>query len=137
MPVEAIGHALAAGDHGRVVELLEDSGWALLNQGYARTMGEWLDRLPEEWRGQSPRINLDFAWMHLLRGSLDQAWPRLAQAEAAFAYLDPASAPARGFQVECLALRACQPFAGAGARGGRRRYRQSKRGRGSRRMISV
>ena len=106
MPVEAIGHALAAGDHGRVVELLEDSGWTLLNQGYARTMGEWLDRLPEEWRGQSPRINLDFAWMHLLRGSLDQAWPRLAQAEAAFAYLDPASAPARGLQVECLALRA-------------------------------
>ena len=106
MPVEAIGHALAADDHGRVVELLEVNGWALLNQGYARTMGEWLDRLPEEWRGQSPRINLDFAWMHLLRGSLDQAWPRLAQAEAAFAYLDPASAPARGLQVECLALRA-------------------------------
>ena len=133
MPVEAIGHALAAGDYGRAVELLEVNGWALLNQGYARTMGEWLDRLPEEWRGQSPRISLDFAWMHLLRGSLDQAGPRLAQAEAAFAYLnscsgetrsfvgrmspqnprfqqnmslDPASAPARGLQVECLALRA-------------------------------
>ena len=89
-----------------MVELLEDSGWALLNQGYARTMGEWLDRLPEEWRGQSPRINLDFAWMHLLRGSLDQAWPRLAQAEAALAHLDSAAAPARGLQVECLALRA-------------------------------
>ncbi len=106
MPVEAIGHALAAGDHGRVVELLEDSGWTLLNQGYARTMGEWLDRLPEEWRGRSPRINLDFAWMHLLRGSLDQAWPRLAQAEAALADMDSAATPARGLEVECLALRA-------------------------------
>ena len=107
MPVEAIGHAAAAGEAARVVALLERNGWALLNDGYTRTLEGWLDALPAEWRSHSPRISLDFGWMRLLRGNLGQVAPYLAQAEAALARLEPAAAPAiTAWRAECLALHA-------------------------------
>ena len=104
MPAEAINHALAAGEHGRVVALLERHGWALLNAGYTHTLEGWLRALPAELAGSSPRISLDFGWMRLLRGALDQVGPLLAQAEAA---LDArVAAGAAALRAECLALRA-------------------------------
>ena len=105
MPAEAINHALAAGEHGRVVALLERHGWALLNVGYTHTLEGWLRALPAGLAGSSPRISLDFGWMRLLRGALDQVGPLLAQAEAA---LDAraAAAGAAALRAECLALRA-------------------------------
>jgi LuxR family maltose regulon positive regulatory protein len=103
MPVEAIGHALAAGEHERVVALLERHGWSLLNQGNARRLERWLAALPAEWRQRSPRINLDFGWMRLLRGQWAQVGPHLAQAEAALAHAGDAAGALR---AECLALQA-------------------------------
>lgn len=103
MPVEAIGHALAAGEHDRVVALLERHGWALLNQGEAHRLERWLAALPAEWRGRSPRINLDFGWMRLLRGQRAQVGPHLAAAEAALAHAGDAAGALR---AECLALQA-------------------------------
>ena len=104
MPAEAINHALAAGEHGRVVALLERHGWALLNAGYTHTLEGWLRALPAGLAGSSPRISLDFGWMRLLRGALDQVGPLLAQAEAALDARAPAGAAA--LRAECLALRA-------------------------------
>ena len=104
MPAEAINHALAAGEHGRVVALLERHGWALLNAGYTHTLEGWLRALPADLAGSSPRISLDFGWMRLLRGALDQVGPLLAQAEAALDARAPAGAAA--LRAECLALRA-------------------------------
>ncbi len=108
MPVEAIRHALAAGEHDRVVQLLERHNWGLLNAGYARTLEGWLEALPDGLAGRSPRISLDFAWMHLLRGNFGQVGPRLAQAEAALTGSGDAlgPAPAAALQAECLALKA-------------------------------
>jgi LuxR family maltose regulon positive regulatory protein len=104
MPAEAINHALAAGEHGRVVALLERHGWALLNGGYTHTLEGWLRALPADLAGSSPRISLDFGWARLLRGALDQVGPLLAQAEAA---LDArVAAGAAALRAECLALRA-------------------------------
>ena len=104
MPVEAIGHALAAGEHERVVALLERHGWALLNQGEAHRLERWLAALPADWGARSPRINLDFGWMRLLRGQPAQVGPHLAAAEAALAHAgDSAAGPLR---AECLALQA-------------------------------
>lgn len=104
LPAAAIDHALAAGDHSQVVALLEAHAWALLNRGYARKLEEWLGALPAEWRAHSARLSLDFGWMRLLRGALDQVEPLLVQAEAALVAGDPAGQAAR--QAECLALRA-------------------------------
>jgi len=104
MPAEAISHALAAGEHGRAVALLERHGWALLNAGYARTVEGWLAALPAERRSYSPRLSLDFGWMYLLRGALEQVAPFLAQAEAALDVRPPAEQSA--LRAECLALRA-------------------------------
>ncbi len=119
MPAEAIGHALAAAEHDRVVALLERHGWALLNRGYARTLEGWLSALPAGLRDRSPRLSLDFGWMHLLRGNLPQVAPHLAQAEAAAHVPGTPAPPAEPGQAseipdtstaawrsECLALRA-------------------------------
>jgi LuxR family maltose regulon positive regulatory protein len=104
MPAEAISHALAAGEYDRVVALLERHGWALLNSGYAHTLEGWLNALPPDRRGHSPRLSLDFGWMRLLRGALDQVGRLLAQAEAALDARDLAGKAA--LQAECLALQA-------------------------------
>lgn len=104
LPAAAIDHALAAGDHGRVVDLLEEHAWMLLNRGHARKLEEWLSSLPPYWRSHSPRLLLDYGWMRLVRGALNQVEPLLAQADTALGASDPAGQVA--WQAECLALRA-------------------------------
>ena len=109
MPADAIGHALVAAEHERVVALLECHGWALLNQGYARTLEGWLSALPAGLRDRSPRISLNLGWMSLLRGNLAQVAPHLAQAEAAIHVPGTSEVPgtsAAAWRCECLALRA-------------------------------
>ncbi|MDW8404214.1 LuxR C-terminal-related transcriptional regulator [Chloroflexus sp.] len=103
-PVEAIDHALAASEHERALALLERHGWALLNAGYTHTLERWLRALPTASIQTSPRLCLDFGWMRLLRGQLDQVEPLLAQAETACATQSHANHTA--LRAECLALRA-------------------------------
>ncbi|MDT8306526.1 MAG: hypothetical protein RRC07_11360, partial [Anaerolineae bacterium] len=73
----AIEHALAAGDYEMAVDLLEQHGMAMVMQGYAQTVSGWVQALPPEWRAGSPRTELAFAWMHLLRGTYAEAAPYL------------------------------------------------------------
>lgn len=102
MPVDAIDHALAAENFSWAVSLLEKHTWTLLNQGYVRRVEAWMQSLPAEWRAQSPRANLGFAWMYLLRGNFARVTPHLQQVEAA---LENAAA-ADELRAECLALQA-------------------------------
>ena len=106
MPDEAIEHSLAAADFAHSVELIEAHGWHLLNQGYAGRMERWVNALPPQWRAASPRTNLDFAWMRLLRGRFGDIPPYLQQAQTALAQLDPTLPATRDLQAECLALQA-------------------------------
>lgn len=102
MPLEAIDHALAAEDFPRATALLETYTWSLLNQGYVRRVEAWMQSLPAEWRAQSPRTNLSFAWMYLLRGNFGRVVPHLQQVE-----LTLENAPEQGdLRAECLALKA-------------------------------
>ncbi|MCS6827950.1 MAG: hypothetical protein NZ553_15160, partial [Caldilinea sp.] len=103
-PVAAIDHALAADDQRWAVELLERSAWTLLNQGYARKLEAWWNALPPEHRSRSLRLMLDFGWMRLLRGALEQVEPLLEQAEASLSVGDPVEQVAG--RAEWLALRA-------------------------------
>jgi LuxR family maltose regulon positive regulatory protein len=65
---QAIEHALAAQDYAGAVDLLESHATGMIMKGYARTVHGWVQAIPAGWRSQSPRTNLAFAWMHLLRG---------------------------------------------------------------------
>lgn len=83
LAVEAIDHALAAGDFQRAAELLEKGARDLLNQGYARKIETWLQMLPQETRNQSTRTSLGFAWLYLLRGNFSLSGEYLGQVFAA------------------------------------------------------
>jgi LuxR family maltose regulon positive regulatory protein len=80
---EAIEHALAAEDYALAVELLESHALQLIMQGSVKTVNRWVQRIPEQWQSQSPKTNLAFAWMHLLRGAYDEAAPYLERARPA------------------------------------------------------
>jgi LuxR family maltose regulon positive regulatory protein len=101
MPQDAIDHALAAEDFARAAALLETHTWTLLNQGYVRRVEAWMQSLPADWRAQSPRTNLGFAWMYLLRGNFARVLPHLQQVESA---LESASAT-DDLRAEGLALK--------------------------------
>jgi LuxR family maltose regulon positive regulatory protein len=82
---EAIQHALAAKDYEMAVELLERHAMGMIMQGYVKTVNGWVQAIPEEWALSSPRTNLAFAWMHMLRGAYAQASPYLEQLQSVFA----------------------------------------------------
>jgi LuxR family transcriptional regulator, maltose regulon positive regulatory protein len=84
MRAEAVDHALAASDYARAVALLESFAMPILQHGYVKGADRWLKAIPAEWHAQSPRTNLAFAWMHLLRGSYHELEPYLSQVEAYF-----------------------------------------------------
>ena len=105
MPLEAIEHAMAGHDFKRAMSLLEKHGWSLLNHGHARRLEAWMKAIPPEARAHNPRSNLDFAWMHLLRGNFAQVTPYLEQAESALEHGRMAANARRAFQAECLALK--------------------------------
>jgi LuxR family maltose regulon positive regulatory protein len=85
MPGEAIQHALAAADYAMAVDLLESHATGMIMQGYVKTVNGWVEAIPPQWRSSSPRTDLAFAWMHLLRGAYARASPYLERMQAAFA----------------------------------------------------
>jgi LuxR family maltose regulon positive regulatory protein len=85
MASEAIEHALAAEDYEVTVVLLENHALGMIMQGYAKTVNGWARALPDEWASQSPRTNLAFAWMYVLRGAYAQASQYLEQLQSTLA----------------------------------------------------
>ncbi len=102
---EAMHHALAAEDYGTAVTLLEEHALHLIMQGYVKTVNGWVEAIPEQWRSQSPRTNLAFAWMHLLRGAYAQAAPYLAQLESAYSNTQVKKTADRSIKAEWLVMR--------------------------------
>jgi LuxR family maltose regulon positive regulatory protein len=82
---EAIQHALAGQDYAMAVNLLESHAMEMIMQGYAQTVHRWVQAIPGEWGSLSPRTNLAFAWMHILRGNYSQALPYLERSKTALA----------------------------------------------------
>lgn len=73
MTNEAIEHALPAEDFAMAVGLLESHAMEMIMQGYTKTVNGWVQALPEQWRSQSPKTSLAFAWALLLSGAYSQA----------------------------------------------------------------
>jgi LuxR family maltose regulon positive regulatory protein len=102
---EAIQHALAGEDFAMAVDLLENHAMGMIMQGYAKTVNAWVQAVPEGWASQSPRTNLAFAWMHLLRGAYSQATPHLERLEGTFSDSQVSSADRRSLKAEWLVMR--------------------------------
>jgi LuxR family maltose regulon positive regulatory protein len=85
---EAIHHALAAasytGDYAAALRLIENHTVEMLAQGYASTVVRWLNSIPGELRFQSPRTNMAFVWMYLMRGAFDQVMPHVERLKMFF-----------------------------------------------------
>ncbi|MCK4975506.1 MAG: hypothetical protein KAS36_01085, partial [Anaerolineales bacterium] len=77
MVSEAIQHALAAGDYAMAVNLIESHAMDMLMQWHLKTVEGWMRSIPTDWCAASPRANLAFAWMYLMRGNPAQAAPYL------------------------------------------------------------
>ncbi len=105
MATDAIEHAFAAKAYARVTQLLERYARPLILDGYAQTVHEWLQRLPDEWRIAGPRANLAFAWSLLLGGRLSEIETYLSGAEAAVRRESTAETITSGLHAEILALR--------------------------------
>ncbi|MGD9093186.1 MAG: LuxR C-terminal-related transcriptional regulator, partial [Anaerolineales bacterium] len=92
---EAVEHALAGADYAMAVELIERHAMDMLMQWHLKTVEGWMKSIPNEWCADSPRANLTFAWMYLMRGEHVQAAPYLERlgpmfSEPGVATTDPA-----------------------------------------------
>lgn len=101
---EAIQHALAAADYALAVDLLERHAMRMMMRGYAKTVNGWVEAIPAEWRAQSPRTNLAFAWMHLLRGAYSQAAPYLERLEGSFSSSQVSEEERQALKAEWLVM---------------------------------
>lgn len=106
-PAEAIELAFAGEDYAQAVTLVERYARQQVQQGYVRTVEQWLQRLPAVWRPAGRRANLAFAWSLLLRGQLQEVEPYLLRAErAGFPHMNEAHADKDYVDEEDVALRA-------------------------------
>ncbi|MEJ2265655.1 MAG: LuxR C-terminal-related transcriptional regulator [Anaerolineales bacterium] len=104
MVSEAIQHALAGEDFAMAVNLLENHAMGMIMQGYAKTVNAWVGAIPEGWASQSPRTNLAFAWMHVLRGAYSQAVPYLERLEGTFSDSQVSAEDRRSLKAEWLVM---------------------------------
>jgi LuxR family transcriptional regulator, maltose regulon positive regulatory protein len=74
LPVEAVEHAAAAGDHAVVAQLLEDHHLRLLRAGAMRTLLRWARTLPDEYVAGHPTLALAAATAASVvgRGTIEQ-----------------------------------------------------------------
>lgn len=103
---ESMEHALIAADYPHAIQLLEDHAQAMIMQGYLKTVEGWMQSIPSEWHPQSPRANLAFAWMHLLRGNYEGVVPYLQRVGQIISEIQPDDEARTSLRAEWLALRA-------------------------------
>jgi len=80
--VDAVSHALAAGDTERVASLVEgNAALAMMDYGELNTLVNWLDTLPQEVACSRPWLCVFNAWALVYTGQLDAVEPLLHNAE--------------------------------------------------------
>ncbi len=58
----------------------------MILQAYVRTVERWLQSIPQKYLENSPKLNMAFAWMNLVRGTIPQAAPYLIRLNTLFSY---------------------------------------------------
>ncbi len=100
---EAVEHALAAADYSNALRLVEKEGLPTILQAHVRTVESWLQAIPPNFIAKSPKANMVYAWLNLLRGTFEQANPYL---ERLSGWFSPSEADKQepALMVEWLAL---------------------------------
>jgi LuxR family transcriptional regulator, maltose regulon positive regulatory protein len=80
---EAVRHALAAQEHDRAADLVEDVARKMWNRGEVMTLLGWLEALPEETKRRRPQLLLQYAAALLWVGRLDDVEPIAREIERA------------------------------------------------------
>jgi LuxR family maltose regulon positive regulatory protein len=105
--LDAIRHALLAGDQDRAVQLVEGNGCILLMAGEVTTLLQWVEAV-ESYAQTHPWLSVLKAWALALTGHLEPVEPLLEAAERLIAPLEPtppvkimlgAMATARAYRV--------------------------------------
>jgi LuxR family maltose regulon positive regulatory protein len=102
--VEAVGHALLAGEPEWIERLVAGNALAVIYHGELATVARWLDALPEELMRSRPRLCVAQAWALAYAGQTDSIEALLGDAERALAAPDehseaPLLSPAEGQQI--------------------------------------
>jgi len=79
---QAIEHALLAQDFKRAVALIEDIAEEVWERGEFRTMGRWLEALPENLLLSKPQLSIFHASSMFISGRLGEAEKRLQDVES-------------------------------------------------------
>src|SRR5215207_410679 len=80
---EAVRHALAAQEHDRAADLVEDVARKMWNRGEVMTLLGWLEALPEEVMRRRPQLLLQYSAALLWTGRLDDVEPLVLEIERA------------------------------------------------------
>jgi ATP/maltotriose-dependent transcriptional regulator MalT len=83
MIVEAVDHALGAGDTRRAVELVETDGPSLLEHSQIATLLGLVHKLPSEAVVSSPLLQMSLAWVNILMHHRDAARAAVDRVDAA------------------------------------------------------
>jgi LuxR family maltose regulon positive regulatory protein len=102
--VEAVGHALLAGDVEWIERLIAGNALAVIYHGELATVARWLDALPEEVMRSRPRLGVAQAWVLAYAGQIDGIEALLGDAERALVGPGehteaPRLSPAEGRQI--------------------------------------
>ncbi len=79
--IEAVEHALEAGDDETAAGLIEENTFTMIDQGELGTVFGWLEALPEALLHSRPKLAVSHAWVLSYAGQMEAAEERLRQAE--------------------------------------------------------
>ncbi len=105
MVAEAVEHGLAAADYANVVRVVEAAALPMILQAHVRTVEGWLQAIPSGLIENSPKINMAYAWMNLLRGMPGQAAPYIDRLRIFFSAIETIP-PDPSVQAEWSAIQA-------------------------------
>lgn len=88
MIVEAVNHALAAGDHDRAARMVEQNTTALLARGELNALMNWITALPAELRQARPWLCIHQAYVLVFAGQMRDIPALLEAARAGSALVD-------------------------------------------------
>lgn len=83
LTIEAVNHALAAGEHSLAARLVEENTTRLLALGELHVLMDWINALPAELRQTRPWLCIHQAYALTFAGRLAEVPPLLIQAESA------------------------------------------------------
>jgi LuxR family maltose regulon positive regulatory protein len=86
---QAVKHARAAGDHGRIAEIVEHAAGDSLLDARLTTLLRWVDALPEDVLRAHPRLQIYNAWALYMNGHLEAAQQALGDCRQALENLPP------------------------------------------------